>query len=67
MDELKAGLSASLLIRDPETKRLFVNFDNSISELIQEAKYMRAMSLDVPEVADRLVYREQQIKADRLA
>lgn len=67
MDELKAGLSASLLIRDPETKRLFVNFDNSISELIQEAKYMRAMNLDVPEVADRLVYREQQIKADRLA
>ena len=64
---MKAGLSASLLIRDPDTKRLFVNFDNSISELIQEAKYMRIMNLDVPEVADRLVYREQQMKADRLA
>ena len=47
----RSGLNASLLVRHPDTKQLFVNFDPQILELIQEAKYLQKLNLSVPESA----------------
>ena len=62
IDDARSGLAASLLIRDPETKKIYVNFDPSILEVIQEAKCMNSMNLDVPPAASNLVVKEEMIK-----
>ena len=38
IEQAKAGLTATLIIRHPETKQLYVNFDEQIVQLIREAK-----------------------------
>lgn len=64
VDTIKSGLNASLLVRHPETKQLFVNFDPQVLELITEAKYLNKMGLEVPASAGTLVMRETGIKAN---
>ncbi|XP_033111994.1 dynein heavy chain 5, axonemal-like [Anneissia japonica] len=63
VDAVKSGLQSSLLIRHPETKQLFVNFDPQVLELIAETKHLVKMNLEVPEAAYELVMREEEIKA----
>uniref|UniRef100_A0A4W3JTU8 Dynein axonemal heavy chain 8 n=1 Tax=Callorhinchus milii TaxID=7868 RepID=A0A4W3JTU8_CALMI len=48
-------LQSTLLIRDPDTEKLHVNFDHKIIEAIREAKCILKMDLEVPEVAKRLL------------
>ena len=56
------GLNASLLVRHPETKKMFVNFDPQVLELIVEARYMVKLNLEIPESAVFLIKKEQEIK-----
>ncbi|XP_036448538.1 LOW QUALITY PROTEIN: dynein heavy chain 5, axonemal [Colossoma macropomum] len=44
------GLSASLLIRHPTTKEIYVNLDPMVLEVLQEAKYMYKLGAHVPKV-----------------
>ncbi|XP_066028864.1 dynein axonemal heavy chain 5 isoform X2 [Pocillopora verrucosa] len=62
VEAAKSGLNASLLVRHPETKKLFVNFDPQILELIQEAKCMRRLNLEIPEAAQVMCMKEEQFK-----
>ncbi|XP_074645893.1 dynein axonemal heavy chain 5-like [Tubulanus polymorphus] len=62
VDETKSSLASSLLVKDPETKKLYVNFDPSIFELIQEAKYLNGLNLEIPENAAILMVKEEIIK-----
>ena len=59
---LPSGLNASLLVRHPETKKMFVNFDPQVLELIVEARYMVKLNLEIPESAVFLIKKEQEIK-----
>ncbi|KAK3754858.1 hypothetical protein QZH41_011331 [Actinostola sp. cb2023] len=63
VEAARSGLQASLLVRHPETKVLFVNFDPQILELIQEAKCMARLNLEVPNAALVLRLKEEQIKS----
>ncbi|XP_048577391.1 dynein axonemal heavy chain 5 isoform X1 [Nematostella vectensis] len=63
VEAAKSGLYASLLVRHPETKELFVNFDPQIVELIQEAKCMARLNLEIPNSAQVLRLKEEQIKS----
>lgn len=51
IDQSKAGLQATLLVRHPDTGALLVNFDKEIMQLIRETKYLRRIDVYVPESA----------------
>ena len=68
VEAARSGLNASLMVRHPELpEQLFVNFDPQILELIQEAKYLKKLNLEIPEMAVVLCKREESIKATRVA
>lgn len=62
VEAAKSGLNASLLIRHPDTDELFVNFDPQVMELIQEAKCLQALNLDIPDTVKALMVKEEEIK-----
>jgi dynein heavy chain len=49
--QAKQGLRATLIVKDPKTHALLVNFDKDIMQLIREAKYMIRLNLVVPQSA----------------
>ena len=66
VDAAKSGLNASLLVRHPDTEELFVNFDPQVMELIQEAKCLQALNLDIPETVKALMTKEEEIKTNNV-
>ena len=66
VEAAKSGLNASLLIRHPDTDELFVNFDPQVVELIQEAKCLQALNLEVPDTVKALKVKEEEIKQNHV-
>ncbi|KAM4041697.1 dynein axonemal heavy chain 8 [Anomaloglossus baeobatrachus] len=64
--DLQVALQATLLVRHPETKQLFVNFDPKFLEIFQEIKCMKKMCLDVPEEAEVFLKIEAELNSNRL-
>ncbi|KAL5262750.1 hypothetical protein ACHWQZ_G008223 [Mnemiopsis leidyi] len=48
------GLKSSLLVEHPETKKLYVNMDPHVWELLRETRIMILMELEVPNAAKSL-------------
>ena len=67
VEAARSGLNASLMVRHPESEQLYVNFDPQILELIQEAKYLKKLNLEIPEMAVILCQREDSIKTTRVS
>ena len=61
----KAGLNATIIVRHPETKALFVNFDPLLPKLMREVKCMRSLGQKVPKDALSVLIREEKLKGDR--
>jgi dynein heavy chain len=51
VEKAKAGLLATLIIRDPTNNGLYVNFDSEIMTLIREAKCLSRIGIEIPESA----------------
>ena len=66
IENARAGLQATLLIRHPEDSQLYVNLDPEILQLIREAKVLDRMGIDVPEAARTIMLQEERIKQDYL-
>nr|XP_015210363.1 PREDICTED: dynein heavy chain 5, axonemal-like [Lepisosteus oculatus] len=62
----RRGLNASLLVRHPDTKELYVNLDPLILEVLHEAKYLHKMGFEVPDVVLMMCANEAQIKAHQI-
>jgi len=62
VDAAKAGLQATLIIRHPETGKLYVNFDREILQLIREAKCLARIGVTVPESAQIVLLQEEKFK-----
>jgi dynein heavy chain len=62
VEQAKTGLQATLLVADPETGRIFVNFDPQILQLIKETKSLQRLGLEVPESAKILCIKESELK-----
>ncbi|KAI4900024.1 hypothetical protein NFI96_023292, partial [Prochilodus magdalenae] len=56
------GLNASLLIRHPNTKEIFVNLDPMVLEVLQEAKYMHRLGAHVPKVIFNMYANRMELK-----
>eukprot|EP01040_Poterioochromonas_malhamensis_P004773 gene4773-5123_t len=62
IDQAKAGLQATLIIRHPDDGKLYVNFDQEILQLIREAKCLDRMGIDVPDSARIVLFQEEKFK-----
>eukprot|EP00949_MAST-11_sp_MAST-11-sp1_P002825 g2825.t1 len=58
----KAGLQATLIIRHPKTKKLYVNFDPEILQLIRESKCLSRIGIEVPPSARIVLLQEEKFK-----
>lgn len=63
IEAARAGLQATLIIRHPQTQRVYVNLDHEILQLIAEAKYLARMKVEVPEHARMVLLQEDKYKA----
>ena len=64
MESAASGLTVSLLVRQPGTEKLYVNFDQSLFQFMKEADHFRRMGFDVPQAALRLLDRSEAITAN---
>ena len=62
VEAAKAGLQATLIIRHPDTGKLYVNFDREILQLIREAKCLARIGVTVPESAQIVLLQEEKFK-----
>ncbi|XP_059149715.1 dynein axonemal heavy chain 5-like isoform X1 [Physella acuta] len=62
MEAAKSGLQASLLVRHPETKELYVNFDFQIFTMIKETNHMFNLGLEIPPIAKTMRAKEMEYK-----
>jgi dynein heavy chain len=62
LDAARAGLQATLIIKHPETGKLFVNFDRDILQLIRESKCLAKLGIKIPEEARLVLLQEQNFK-----
>jgi dynein heavy chain len=62
VENAKAGLQATLIIRHPENNKLYVNFDKEILTLIREAKCITRIGIDIPESAKIVLLQEEKFK-----
>eukprot|EP01033_Poteriospumella_lacustris_P002475 gene2475-1807_t len=64
IDQAKAGLQATLIIRHPDDNKLYVNFDQEILQLIREAKCLDRMGVSgFPDSARIVLFQEQKFKS----
>ncbi|XP_062336343.1 LOW QUALITY PROTEIN: dynein axonemal heavy chain 5-like [Osmerus eperlanus] len=59
----RMGFNASLLIRHPDTKELYVNLDPLVLEVLHEARCMNKLGVPVPRVVLNMCLREAELKA----
>lgn len=62
VENAKAGLQATLIIRHPDNMKLYVNFDSEILTLIREAKCLSRIGIDIPESAKIVLLQEEKFK-----
>ena len=63
IEEAKAGLQATLIIKHPDTGRYFVNFDKDIIQLISEAKCLVKLGFNIPSAAKTILLQEGEFKS----
>ncbi|XP_077975281.1 dynein axonemal heavy chain 8-like [Styela clava] len=61
-ENIKYALQATLLVRHPESKQIFINYDPQIPEMVREAQCFRKMEMDVPEVTNNLLRKQAALK-----
>uniref|UniRef100_H3HCG5 AAA+ ATPase domain-containing protein n=1 Tax=Phytophthora ramorum TaxID=164328 RepID=H3HCG5_PHYRM len=61
----QAKLKLPLLLRHPQTRCLRVNFDPALEKLLREIKYLRLLSIDVPQSALQISTKEETFRKYR--
>lgn len=55
-----------MLVRHPETKQLYINYDPKIPEMLRETQVMQKMDLEVPHVALNLLRKQNALKKTKV-
>jgi dynein heavy chain, axonemal len=63
IEEARAGLQATLIVRHPDDGKLYVNFDSQILQLIREARCLDRMGIHIPEPARVVMLQADKFKA----
>jgi dynein heavy chain len=63
IDAAKAGLQATLVIRHPDTGKLYVNFDLELFQLIRETKCLVKLDVTIPESGKIVLLQEEKYKS----
>ena len=63
IEAAKAGLQATLIIRHPDTGKLYVNFDLELFQLMREAKCLVKLDVKIPESAKIVLLQEDKFKS----
>jgi dynein heavy chain len=63
VEQAKAGLQATLIIRHPQSGKLYVNFDPEIFQLLREAKCLVKLEIAIPESAKLVLLQEETFKS----
>ena len=61
VESMKAGLNATILVKDPDSGLLAVNFDPMIDELLAESKMFIKFGLKIPDSAYLLCLNESKM------
>ena len=48
IDAARVSLNATVLVQHPETKELYVNFDQKVFELLRDIQVLRGMGIEIP-------------------
>ena len=62
INQAKASLNSTVLVRHPETKMLIVNFDRKILEVMREIEVLTKMGLELPPQAKPFSAQEKYLK-----
>ncbi|KAL4479549.1 hypothetical protein ABPG72_018535, partial [Tetrahymena utriculariae] len=62
IESSKSALQATLIVRHEEDKKLYVNFDLEIMQLIREAKCLDRQGIEIPESARIILLQEEKFK-----
>lgn len=62
IERSKAALQATLIVRHETQKKLYVNFDVDIMQLIREAKCLDRQGIPIPESARIILLQEEKFK-----
>eukprot|EP00762_Andalucia_godoyi_P004467 ANDGO_08124.mRNA.1 Dynein gamma chain len=63
VEAARDGLHATLLVRHPDTKALYVNFDTQIMQLLREARCLKRLGFDIPDTALIVCDQEERFKS----
>ena len=63
IEAAKAGLQATLVIRHPDTGKLYVNFDLELFQLIRETKCLVKLEVVIPEGGKIVLLQEDKFKS----
>jgi len=58
----KVSINATLLVVHPEDGNLYVNFDSALLQVMREAKCMRPLGVEIPDLVVDMMSREATIK-----
>ena len=64
IDTARASLSSSVLVRHPETRELYVNFDMKVLELLRDVQVLQGMGIEMP-TKGLLVYGQKNAILER--
>ncbi|CAG9855812.1 unnamed protein product [Phyllotreta striolata] len=59
--QVRNCLLVPIMVKQPKTKRYYVNFDDYIMEVIRESEYVYRLNLDVPDVGQVLLFCKEKL------
>ena len=62
VDAVRMGLQATVFVRHPETKNIFVNYDPAVNTVIRETELLVRLDVEIPPFAKQLLQRQHQLK-----
>ena len=62
IDEVQRCLDSTLIVRHPDSRKLLVNYDHRITELMKEIDIMGSMGIDVPPKARVIRNKREELK-----
>jgi dynein heavy chain len=61
-EQAKKGLRSRLIVADPKTHKLVVNFDQGVLVLIREARHLQLMGFEIPNSARMILLLEDKLR-----